>query len=229
MEAMDRRQARIAARLEEADRKVAEAEAETRKYRQKQARLEKEREEVLDAAREEAADRRRELMDQARDEVEGIRAQWLESVSREKESFYRQLRERAGEEVYQVARKALHELAGIELEEHLVKVFLERLRQLDEEDRQNLARSIAESGRPIAVRTRFPLDGPIRQRIRDAVHAQIAPEVRVEFETAAGLIAGIELRADGLKVAWSLDEFLGSLRDELAGLLETEGMEGAEA
>jgi len=48
----------------------------------------------------------------------------------------------------------------------------------------------------------------------------IAAEVRVRFETAPDLVAGIELTTNGHKVAWSIADYLASLEKGVGELLK---------
>jgi F-type H+-transporting ATPase subunit b len=65
--------------------------------------------------------------------------------------------------------------------------------------------------------------------IQNALNETFSAEVRVRFETNPDLISGIELTANGLKVAWSLSDYLGSLEKGLAELLKEKDKPPAEA
>lgn len=219
--AMKEREAKIASRLEEAEEKRKAAAQEAQSYREKRSELEDQRQDMLARAAEEAEARRRELTRKAREQADALQARWQEAIEREKGSFLSDLRERAGRETYAIARRALKDLANADLEQHMIEVFIERLREAPPEVREGLA----ESREPLVARSAFEIPEEARQRIGEVVGERIADDARLRFETAQDLICGIELRAGGRSLAWSLDSYLEALEERLTRAL-AEGAEG---
>jgi hypothetical protein len=58
--------------------------------------------------------------------------------------------------------------------------------------------------------------------IRRALQDQLAAANEVVFETAPGVIAGIEVAFDGHKVAWTFEDFLHSLGENVNSLVQKE-------
>jgi F-type H+-transporting ATPase subunit b len=56
--------------------------------------------------------------------------------------------------------------------------------------------------------------------IQNALNETFSAEVHVRFETAPNLISGIELSANGQKMAWSISDYLMSLEKGVAELLK---------
>jgi len=48
----------------------------------------------------------------------------------------------------------------------------------------------------------------------------LAIEPPVSFQTAPGMVSGIELTANGRKIAWSIEDYLKSLDKGVCALLE---------
>jgi F-type H+-transporting ATPase subunit b len=71
------------------------------------------------------------------------------------------------------------------------------------------------------VRSAFDLPAEQRTAIQKAVDGTFPGKCDLRFETASDLIGGIELAADGQKVAWSISEYLVSLEDSIADILKT--------
>lgn len=218
IKAMDARQAKIAARLDEAEKKRNDAEQEAAAYRQKGEALDAKREELLTKAREEAEAHRAELMKQARAEVDALEARWRESVERQRAAFLQELRQRAAKQTLAVARRALADLAGVELEARIIDAFVERIGSLPDDDWRALATPIrhADDEAPeLVVRTVFDLPDARRQRIEQIVRARCGDGITVRFETAFDPLCGIELKGQGRKVAWTIESYLGSLEESL--------------
>ena len=100
------------------------------------------------------------------------------------------------------------------------EVFADRLRALDDEARQGLARSLKTSTDPLRVRSAFELTSEQRAAIRTALNETLAADIQVRFDTAPDVISGIELTTDGQKVAWSIADYLASLENSVGELLE---------
>lgn len=214
---MDERQHRIAAELEEAALKEKEARREAQQCHAEKVDLEDRRGEMLSEAQEEAAALKRELVEEARREIEQSKARWNKAVQREKETFLQELRQRAGEEVYAISRQVISDLANVELERHIIDIFIERLRGLADDERRDIAEAARRTRQGAVITTSFPIDRITRHRLSAAVHEQVAGDIEIRFEESPDLICGIELRAGGKKAAWSLLNYLETL-DEKLGL-----------
>ena len=222
--AMEEREARIRSRLEEAKQKEQEAEGEARAWRQKNQELEELREEMLRQAGQEAEEWRHDLFRQARREVGEAKVRWQHSLEEEQGAFLRHVRERTALQVQSIARRALADLADADLEAHLADVFIRRL--ADDDGQQGVAEALAQAREPLVVRTAFPSPPEMRQKLQEAIAGRVPGGVEVRFETAPDLVCGIELRADDYRIAWSLDDYLGSLEQDLFRALgQEDGME----
>lgn len=221
LEAMDRREQNIQSRLDEAERKQEQAEEEAEKYQREREELERQREEFLSKAREEGEERRKELFQKAREEAEEQRERWRRQLGQEKASFLRELRRRAATEMHATLRQALHDLADASLERQVVRIFAQRLRDLDDERADSIKDSLR-SGHEITVQSGFDIAGEDREEIRKALGERFTADVRVTFDTAQDLVCGVELKAGGRKIAWSLESYLDELESNLNRFLEEE-------
>ena len=225
IKAMDRREKRIALRLEEGQKKQDEAEEEVQRYLEKNRDLDNRREGLLSEIKEEADARRKELMNEARNEVEVIRTNWYEAIQREKEAFLQDLRQRAGKQTCAIARRALKNLANVDLEHHIIGVFIERLRNLDEEELGALNESILKSGWKITLRSAFEIPQEMARQIAEVFEKRGADPVDLQLEISSDVICGIELKVHGRKIAWSLEHYLETIEEALVEALEGKGIE----
>ncbi len=218
--AMDEREAGIMSRLEEAARKRSEAEREAEDYRVEKRKLDEERERILARAREEAESGRQKSVEEARADVAMLKAEWLGSLQREKDELLRELRERTGRQVLAVARRALAELAGVELEQHMVAVFLEHVGKLDPGQREAMAEAIRRSDREVELRTAFPVNADSRERITRCLREHVEDGLTVRFEVEPDLGCGIELRAHSHRMQWNMESYLDRLEETFFQSLE---------
>jgi F-type H+-transporting ATPase subunit b len=220
---MDRREQAIAAQIEEAERSRQEAKQEAASFRAERQAIEERREELLAQAKEDAAERRHELIEETRAEVEESRKAWQATIQREKDAFLRDLQERVGEQIVQVARRALADLADVELEHHLVRVFASRLGSLDP---QTLADSLGDSHEAV-IYSAFELPAEARQHLADVVQQQVGDHLALRFEVEQDLIGGLLLKTSDYQLGWNLRNYLDSLEERLVKSLR-DGVSAAE-
>lgn len=225
--AMDRREERIAQRLEEARDRETEAGQQAESYAQRRRELDERRDELLAEAREEAADEKKRLVDEARAEADEAREKWLRQLEREKDAFADDLRRDIAAVFRKVADKALGELADRGLEEQMAARFVGRLEALDEETLETLGS--AEDG--LRVTSAAPLEPNVRSRLTRALHEHVAEDAEVAYEESNTLLCGIVLHGGGLRIGWSLADSLEDFDEQVRDLLAdaeaaTAGAEG---
>ncbi len=218
LRAIDEREARIAAEIEAAEKMKAEARAEIDEFRQKNREFERRRAALLDQAAGEAEAERLRLLDESRREAEALRSRLLESLKNEAQQLHQEIRRRTRQEVFAITRQTLADLAGTDLEERIVDLFVQRLRSLNQEAKGRLASALSAPFGPGVVRTAFALPQEHRDAIKEAIQEITDEKTAVRFETAPDLISGIELVSNGQKMAWSIEDYLATLEQ---GIHET--------
>ena len=226
--AMNEREATIAGRLQDAARERESAAAEAALFRSRNRELEAQREQRLAEATDEAGSLRQQLMEQARLDTETAQAQWLESLQRERQGLLQDFRERLGQGVFSLASQALRELAEANLEEQVVKVFVEQVRTLDPAERETVVAAVRDSSRAVEIRTAFPLQAQAQADLSRALREHLDDSIELRFTTVPELICGIELRAQSYRLAWNLDAYLEGLEAQVfAALDESAGNDAA--
>jgi F-type H+-transporting ATPase subunit b len=223
--AMDAREERIAERLREAEEREQEADQEARAHREKREELERQRDDVLAQAKDQAAKERREMIEDARREVDELQSRWRASLRDQRQSFLSNTRQQAGEQICAVARRVLRDLASERLEAHIVQVFLDRIREMDDQARGEMAEAIQDSEESFTVVTSFDLPDDVRRKVEGTLGDLLADASAVDYARSSDLVCGIELRTGGRKIAWSVDEYLDALSDSLAEALDEESEE----
>jgi len=220
LHAIDAREQRIAKELADADTKKTEARKEREKFQKKNEEFDRQRNEFLSQAKDEAKAERRRLLDEARQAASALRAQRQDALKREQQGLNDEITRRTREEVFAISRKTLTDLAGTSLEERMSEMLMCRLRELNNETKEGLAKVLKTSSDPVLVRSAFELPSEQRAAIQQALNQTFSAEIQVRFETAPGVISGIELTANGRKVAWSIADYLASLEKSVGELLK---------
>jgi F-type H+-transporting ATPase subunit b len=219
VQAMTAREERIASQMAAAQQKRQEAEQEEISLRQKVRSLEDQRQEMLAQAEGAAQAHKQKLFAQAREEVAQVRQKWVESIKWQKEAFLENLKQRLVQEIFAISRRVLQELGNLEVEQRLLEVFLERLRQLAPAERQSLQDSLKEAGGELSVTTAFALTPETQEKITAQVQDLFGQGLALRFATSGELLAGIELLTSSRKLAWSLGNYLDTLEEDLSQAL----------
>jgi F-type H+-transporting ATPase subunit b len=217
--AMDERDARIRRDVEAARRQQEEARVARAALEEQAAAFEAEREARLAEVRAELEEWRRSQMEAARAEMDALRVRWQEALEQEQRAIAAELRRRIGVEVVALAGRVLRDLADTDLAARLTARFLAELRALSADERERLREAAAADGHRVYLRTPPGLGEADLGRLRASVTEALGADLDVVVEPADAATVGVELRAGGLKVAWSLDAYLESLEDRFLATL----------
>jgi F-type H+-transporting ATPase subunit b len=211
LSAIDGREKGIAAKLADAQAKEAAAKKAGEEFQHKSDEFDRQRASLLAKATDEAKAEGQRLLDEARKAADVLSAQRQAKLRTDAQSLDQALAHLARQEVFAIARKALADLATASLEERLGEVFTRRLRELDDKAKAGLGWALKKSADPALVRSAFELPAGPRAAIQNALNETFATEVRLRFEIAPELVCGIELSANGEKLAWSIADYLTAL------------------
>jgi len=174
----------------------------------------------LSKATEEAKAERERLLDDARKAADALNTKRQETLRSDAHNLNQAIRRRTQQEVFAIARKVLTDLATTSLEERISEVFIRRLRAMDGKAKEGFAEALKTASEPAPVRSAFDLPTEQRTAIQNALNETFSTEVHIRFETAPDLVSGIELTANGQKVAWSIADYLTSLEKGVGELLK---------
>jgi len=229
LNAIDAREKRIAAELADADAKKTEAQKERDDFQSKNKVFDEQRSALLGKAADEAKVERERLLDEARKAAESLRAAQATALRNDQKRLGSEITRLAKDEVFGIARKTLADLATVSLEERVGEVFTRRLREMDGKGKELLGAALKSSSEPAVVRSAFDLGAAQKAAIQNALNETFSAEIRIRFETSPDLISGIELTANGQKVAWSIADYLASLGKGVDELLKKNDEAAAKA
>ena len=221
LNAMNEREKKITQRLADAETARQQARQQAEEYRTRTAELDTQRNSLLQEAQAEAEAFRKELFHQARQDASEIQERWQRSIQQEKEAFLRDLYQRATTQTYEIARKALTDLANKDLESHVIENFLLRIENLDSEEHASLDAALSEANGRVVVRSAFEIPPGMREKILAQLGAITPESFEVSYEALPEVSCGIELKMGGKKVAWSLASYLETLQEALAQAFQT--------
>ena len=211
LDAIDAREKRIALALADAAAKKADAQKERDAFQKKNQAFDQARDAQLSQLKDEINTERQRLLEEARQAANALRVKSQDALTSELQTLHQDIARRSREEVFAIAQKVLADLAGATLEERMVTVFIQRLTQLDDTAKAGLEKALETASGSVQVRSAFALSPAQREAMQSALNQALSRDIQIQFDTTPDLISGIELSANGWKVAWNIADFLAAL------------------
>ena len=221
LDAIEMREKRIAKELANADAKMAEAEKERSDFEAKNKVFDQQRSALTAKSTEEAKAERERLIDQANKDVEILRASQADALRADQIRLGRDITVLAENEVFEIARKTLADLASVSLEERVGEVFTRRLRDLDSKSKLLLGAALQNSSQPSLVSSAFELTPEQKASIQNAFNETFSADVKIRFGRSQDAICGIELTAGGQKLSWSIASYLTEFDKKIFSIGDT--------
>lgn len=211
MRAMDEREQTIATRLSDTEsaRKEAEAKAallakEQDAFARSRARMELEAHQEINTWKEKSIGR-------IKDEITAQQSAWRQDLADEQNAFLQKLKIHISQQVFLVARKAMNDLADVNLEAQLLKTFLKKLH----DEPGTPIEGNAPASAMIQVTTGFPLDASQKEMIQPQIDRSFPSFPGVDFQQDEQLGFGIRLVAGDQKWEWNLSRYLLDMEKEI--------------
>lgn len=215
LNAIDERDRKITARMEEAKAKKEEASKEKEEYIQKKDELQQKKDELMEDAISEAKSYQSKLMEEARTSAQDFRKKLQSSLNRMEVELKNELSEKLQQEVFEIADKALLDLSSVKLQDQILSTFIKKLNDLNEDDKLKFRDAFNGSPTPVLVSSAFELTKDQRDLINSILKKILEEDITTEYKTTPKLICGIELYANGYKLGWSISEYLATLQTDL--------------
>ncbi len=210
---MEARQRYIESQLQQARELKRQGEQLIATYRDRLNALEKDRQRLLDQAKQAAESEREALLEKIRIEVEQKRLQWQQDLAREQASLLRELKILLAEQLVDLGRKAFADLAAKNLEQCIIDRFVEKLNTLAAEQLCLLRNSSS-----CLVSTSFPLRSEDKARIEQAL-GKINPSMTISYECKPDLICGISVETGDRIWHWNLASYLDEFEVTLSKVI----------
>jgi alternate F1F0 ATPase F0 subunit C len=154
LDAIDAREKRIAG-TRGRRREKGRSQKERDEFQHKNEEFDQQRAALLSKATDEAKAERQRLLDEARQAADALSAKRQDALRNDAEPQNQAITRRTQQEVFAIARKALTDLATTSLEERMGEVFTRRLRELDDEAKEGLAKALKTASDPRSCAARL--------------------------------------------------------------------------
>ncbi|MDV7143254.1 F0F1 ATP synthase subunit B [Tropicimonas sp. TH_r6] len=216
LDGIDAREAEIDARMERAVRAREDSEATEAAYRAKLEALQSARSEITNGERARAEAQADELLGAARERMEQEKRTCQAQLDAEARSFTDRLHRAGARALLAMTRKALGDLADVELEAGMARHLARQAAAMAPE-----IRAAAGQGRAAVVTSRTALPDAEQAHFAESF-AGILPGATLRFETDPDQSPGMVLRLGGAQLAWTVDSYLDGLEaqygEQLAAL-----------
>lgn len=214
MKAVSERKTKVEETLQKAQNLNQEAVDLKEKYQNRLQDWEKEKEEKRNAFKKELDQEKfhkEQLLEKELEKKkEKLRAQEEQRLAQQK----RNSQEEAVKLAAQFSSQILKKLAGPELEQNIVSMFLEDIRTLPESKIRQLKNRVKpDKETPIEVKTAFPLESAQKEQLQNALKSLCGDGVTFEFNQDSDLVAGLSVNLGPLILE-------ADLRDELSFFTE---------
>lgn len=212
---MDDREKQITDRMQEVEAAKEAVQKELEEQQRMKEELQQKWNEMLSQAKKDAQKKREELVKDARNKIDEEQKNWRGAILKQRSAFLRDLNYLSCEQVCQISRKVLSDLADEKLENQLIENFLIQLRKLTKKEKDDFIRFINKDERKIWVNSSFQLNREKESEIRKTLEEIIGDKIEINFQISPQLICGIETRTEGKKISWNIENYLDGLEEQL--------------
>ena len=212
LEAIDERERKIASQIEDAATNKSEAKKEQDLFRQKNENFNKERAAKLNEAYEEVDSEKQRMFEEVRKESTALRTKYEDSLKEEEKELKDKIKSRTKDEVFAIAGKTLSDLANANLEEQVIKVFMEKIMDLDKVEKAKLKEALNNNKKSITIKSAFEFSETSKQELEKAIENITERKNDFEYRLEPELVSGIEIETSSFQMSWNIESYLDSLK-----------------
>jgi len=215
LDVMQRRQAQIDARIDDAEQRARLADAERHELARQAETAAREAAALVESARNEAARERQRLLEAAKAEAAAVIDAARKSAAAEAQAAEGRLRGRLSESAVKIAGTLIRDAAGKAVHEALVERLLAEGWGIDETAREQLRLDFQKGSGQLVVQSAYPLAPSQESLLREQAARALgrSPEsLTLAAHELPDLIAGIQVLAGALVIDMSVKHLLAELR-----------------
>ncbi len=216
LNAIDNREKKIAAQIQDAENKKAEAKKERDEFRKRNEDFDQQKKDLMDKAIANTNAEHDKLLEAARNDASALQSKLEKAAKDNEESKTFAIAQKIQEQVLAITKKTLSDIASVSLEQQSVNIFILRLKGFTDEENKQFNEAFKSNKNSILVQSAYELPAPQQTEINQAVNEVLGTTTSLQFKTEPGLISGIELSTNGYKLAWSIKEYLSSLEKTIS-------------
>jgi len=223
LKAIDDRETQTAKVINQADAIKLDAQLQRKMLEKKNNEFDAKRDELFTKAKNTALSESEQIIAKAHINADQISKSRLQALERELEHYQQDIALKTLQEVYDVARKVLADLASVELEHNMFECFCKRLQNMTLDEKNNFNKALDAGNTELLIYSAFELTQNQIDKV-DGILQQVSSaksncHFHLKLEVKTTLISGIEIRSNGWKIAWSTEDYLNVLQTFISQLL----------
>lgn len=225
LQAIDKRESLIAEKLINAERKKSDADKLSDDLQNKIKDFDDQRITRINEIKISAQTEHDRLLAEARSAAKASSEKWHKNLNEEATQLQETIINEIQTEVFSFTKKTLRDLANIELETQIIEVFIKKLARVSDEEKEQWKSILKTTSRNVILRSAFELSATQLDTIYQAIVHCLGIEIQIQHVTEARLISGIEVNINGQKFAWSIENYLTSIENNVHKLLQKKNTE----
>ena len=213
LNAIEAREKNIALELKNVDDKEVQAQNKKNEFQKKNDDFDQNRLELFNKLNEEIKIERQRQLEGVRQDANTLRIKRQKSLESNTAIFYNSIKHKTEKEVFEITRKVITDLSTTSLEKSIFEKFILRLKDLPTKEKKDFIDSTKSEN--IFLRTYFKLSDNQQISIQKTINEAFLSNLNLQFETVPEIIGGIELVTNGLKISWSISDYLKSMEQSL--------------
>lgn len=215
LNAIDKRENKIKSQLQDAETKKIEAKREQEEFKQKNDDFDERKKGLMEKAVEESKTAGEKLLEEVRKAANDLDIKLKKSAQESLKNTNKEIAQKTQREVFAISRKVLMDLSGVSLEEQSVAVFINKLSELNEAEKKQFLSSFKSNSNEVLIKSAFELPNKQQDEIKKAIDEILEAKGKYEFKVNAEVINGIELTANGYKLAWSISAYINAIEKSI--------------
>jgi F-type H+-transporting ATPase subunit b len=216
LRAMDNRQKKVKAKLEQAATLAISAETEKKQYLTLQKEVREREKKELRQAQQDADDLRKKLFQEVKAEADDAHVSWQKELAREKVLFSQQASDQVAAQFHHLAQRVFQDLADENFEERIIAHFCTLIANHDTE--QEFFGQL-QNNAALKVFSAFSLADSSQEMIKQALQLRLAVQPEIHFLQEPKLLGGILLSSDNHKLEWNIHHYLADFQSQLENTL----------
>lgn len=212
LNAIDEREKKIAAQLEDAAMKKAEARKEQDLFRKKNEAFDRERAAKIEEVQEHVDSEKQRLFEEVRKESTALRSKFADSLKQQEQEIKNTVKRKTKKEVFAIAGKTLSDLANADLEEQVIKVFINKIEGLNKIEKAKFIGALKGTTAPILIKSVFELSENSKEKLEKTLEKTTKTERDFQYLLQPELVSGIVLETASFQLSWNIESYLESLK-----------------
>jgi F-type H+-transporting ATPase subunit b len=222
LKAIDARESQVAKVLSDADTIKTVAELERKLFDQKNVEINAKHDALLKESKMLAREQSEQIILKAHKNADAISKNRLLALDQELQHYHDNIAVKSLQEIYEITRKVLADLADVELEQKMLECFCKHLQSISPGEKTNLNKIVGSGSAGLLLCSAFALTPAQKEKINVILQDVISPNINrhypLKYEVKPELISGIELRSNGWNIAWNSENYLKALQTHIKQL-----------